>query len=67
MPKEHFANRSFWESSSIGYITAFMEGSKLCIVMEFADGGDLAKAVGQHRDEGRRFKEVEVLDIFWIR
>ena len=35
---------------------------KLCIVMEFADGGDLAKKVKDAR--GKHFSEVQILDWF---
>lgn len=35
---------------------------KLCIVMEFADGGDLAKKVKDAR--GKYFSEAQILDWF---
>lgn len=40
------------------------KGSKLCIVMEFADGGDLTGAVEQRRAQGTRYSEPEALGIF---
>lgn len=48
----------------IAYFDAFMEGPKLHIVMEFADGGDLAAAVKRRREEGGRFNQDEALVIF---
>ena len=36
---------------------------RLCIVMEWASGGDLAARIERRRREGKRFEEAEVLRI----
>ena len=46
------------------YIESFVEASKLHIVMEHADGGDLTAAVGKRRGSGHRWGEDEVMRIF---
>jgi len=46
------------------YIESFVEASKLYIVMEHADGGDLTAAVGKRRESGTRWGEDEVMRIF---
>lgn len=45
------------------YIT-FIESSKLHIVMEYADGGDLAQSIRLRRKEGGCFAQDEALSIF---
>ena len=37
---------------------SFIEGDKLYIVMDYADGGDLAKAIQRRRETARPFSEV---------
>lgn len=37
----------------------------LCIVMEYAEGGDLGALIARRRQEKRPFSEAEVLRIFW--
>mmetsp|Transcript_2359 Transcript_2359/g.4666 ORF Transcript_2359/g.4666 Transcript_2359/m.4666 type:complete len:551 (-) Transcript_2359:69-1721(-) len=48
----------------IGYDDAFMVDSNLCIVMEYADGGDLAAAIARRREAGRKYHEREAMAIF---
>ena len=38
------------------------KGSKLCIVMDYADGGDLGKRIKDQR--GKNFTEAQILDWF---
>jgi NIMA (never in mitosis gene a)-related kinase len=46
------------------YIESFVEGSKLYIVMEHADGGDLTAAVKRRAASGMKWPENEVMRIF---
>lgn len=46
------------------YIESFVEGSKLYIVMEYADGGDLHAAIKRRVEAKTRFGEDEVMRIF---
>lgn len=46
------------------YIESFVEGSKLYIVMENADGGDLAGAVAKRKADRNPWKEEELMRIF---
>jgi len=50
----------------VAYYASFFHeaSSKLCIVMEFADGGDLAATIKTRRAEAGRFSEDEALGIF---
>lgn len=48
----------------IGYDDAFMVEANLCIVMEYADGGDLAAAIARRREAGRKYHEREAMAIF---
>lgn len=56
--------RSLAHVNIVGFVESFLEVDKLCIVMEFADGGDLHDAVRQRRDLGGHFAEVEVMATF---
>eukprot|EP01147_Barroeca_monosierra_P002395 gene2395-5342_t len=47
----------------IGYRDAFCQGGKLCIIMEYAAGGDLAKRIYRQKREGL-FQESKILDYF---
>ncbi|TNV84563.1 hypothetical protein FGO68_gene913 [Halteria grandinella] len=51
----------------VGYKEAFFEESTqtLCIVMEFADGGDLQTKINQMKKEGKHIKEQEIWSIFY--
>lgn len=46
------------------YVESFVENSKLYIVMEFADGGDLSSAVQKRKAEHNPWTEEEVMRIF---
>lgn len=46
------------------YIESFVEGSKLYIVMEHADGGDLSNAITRRKTLGQNWPEEEVMRIF---
>lgn len=46
------------------YVESFVENSKLYIVMEHADGGDLTGAISKRRKSGIRWPEDEVMRIF---
>jgi NIMA (never in mitosis gene a)-related kinase 1/4/5 len=50
-----------------GYKEAFFEESTstLCIVMEFADGGDLQTKINQLKKDGKFMKEEEIWNIFY--
>ena len=46
------------------YVESFVESSKLYIVMEHADGGDLTAAIAKRRKNTQRWPEDEVMRIF---
>ena len=46
------------------YVESFVESSKLYIVMEHADGGDLTAAIAKRKKSGQRWPEEEVMRIF---
>lgn len=50
----------------VGYKEAFFEDAtrSLCIVMEFADGGDLLRKVNVHSKNGTHFSESEIWHMF---
>jgi len=58
--------RSLSHVNIISYIATFLETNKLFIVMEYADGGDLAAAIKRRREAGGggHFSERRVLSIF---
>ncbi|CAK0909303.1 unnamed protein product [Prorocentrum cordatum] len=45
----------------IGYIDSFLQGPKLYIVMEYADGGDLADKIRECKDAENILSEAEVV------
>ena len=51
----------------VGYKEAFFEESTqtLCIVMEFADGGDLQSKINSLKKECKHMKEEEIWSIFY--
>ena len=51
----------------ISYKDAFFEeaSQSLCIVMEFADGGDLQSKISQLKKDGKLMKEEDVWSIFY--
>ena len=52
--------------SVIGYKEAFFEeaSQSLCIVLEYADGGDLMQRIEAHKKAGTKFAESEVWSYF---
>mmetsp|Transcript_84999 Transcript_84999/g.245469 ORF Transcript_84999/g.245469 Transcript_84999/m.245469 type:complete len:440 (+) Transcript_84999:191-1510(+) len=48
----------------IAYHEVFFVDTRLCIVMEYADGGDLAGAISRRRSRSRRFLEREAMGMF---
>lgn len=46
------------------YVESFVENSKLYIVMEHADGGDLTAAITHRKTTGSRWAEDELMRIF---
>jgi NIMA (never in mitosis gene a)-related kinase len=46
------------------YIESFVENSKLYIIMEFADGGDLSAAIKRQKETGLKWGEDEVMRMF---
>lgn len=56
--------RSLSHPNVIGYYDAFCTEGRLCIVMEYADGGDLALAIAQRREADRIYLEGEVMAVF---
>lgn len=50
----------------VSYKEAFLDNnpSALCIVMEYADGGDLYEKIKKHKRLGTRFSEDEIWRIF---
>ena len=69
--KEHAVNdvrilASIQHPNIINYKEAFFDddSSTLCIVMEFADAGDLLGKINEHKKKGSHFSETEVWSIF---
>lgn len=58
------ASLSNSEEHLISYKEAFIEGDNLCLVMEYAAGGDLYAWILNHEKYGTRFTEVEIWGIF---
>lgn len=56
--------KSLHHPNIIGYDDAFLAESHLCIVMEYADGGDLSVAIQRRREATRRYHEREAMGIF---
>ena len=50
----------------IGYKEAFFEDSTscLCVIMEYADGGDLLKLISNHKRRMTNFSEQEIWNYF---
>ena len=48
----------------IAYINSFSEGPRMYIVMEYADGGDLAGKIKERKDMSTQFEEWEIMRIF---
>lgn len=48
----------------IAYIASWNQGSKLYIIMEYADGGDLSMKIKERKEEERKFEEWEIMFLF---
>jgi len=50
----------------VNYKEAFLDGmdSTLCLVMEYADKGDLSQLITKHKESNTNFKEKEIWKIF---
>eukprot|EP00930_Biecheleria_cincta_P001574 TRINITY_DN102708_c0_g1_i1.p1 TRINITY_DN102708_c0_g1~~TRINITY_DN102708_c0_g1_i1.p1 ORF type:complete len:821 (-),score=151.37 TRINITY_DN102708_c0_g1_i1:52-2514(-) len=55
--------RRLSHANIIGYVDSFLEGTRLFIVMEYADNGDLASQIKQKKDEHTRFSEPEIMSV----
>jgi NIMA (never in mitosis gene a)-related kinase len=53
--------RSLSHPNIIGYYEAFLDGTTLCIAMEYADGGDLSAAVHRRREACQMFTERDAI------
>merc|ERR1719240_238954 len=51
-------------SNIVAYVGCFIEGVKLYILMEYADGGDLATAIKSREEEKSLFREREIMVLF---
>eukprot|EP00442_Polarella_glacialis_P055196 CAMPEP_0115155204 /NCGR_PEP_ID=MMETSP0227-20121206/67761_1 /TAXON_ID=89957 /ORGANISM="Polarella glacialis, Strain CCMP 1383" /LENGTH=327 /DNA_ID=CAMNT_0002566247 /DNA_START=143 /DNA_END=1124 /DNA_ORIENTATION=+ len=56
--------KSLAHQNIIGYEDAFIVERHLCIVMEFADAGDLSGAISRLRTSGRKYHEREAMAVF---
>jgi len=56
--------KSLSHPNIVGYDDAFILDTRLMIVMEYADGGDLAGAISRCRASGKRYHEREAMAIF---
>ena len=48
----------------VKYLESFMDKKMLCIVMDYADGGDLYTQITKHKKEGIPFDEDQILQWF---
>lgn len=57
---------SIKHTNIIGYKEAFFEDStsSLCIIMDYADGGDMMKMIANHKKKNTRFTEKELWYFF---
>jgi NIMA (never in mitosis gene a)-related kinase 1/4/5 len=57
-------NNLFRHPNIIAYKEAFLEENNLCIVMEFATGGDMFKKITEHKTNGTHFSEKHLWHYF---
>jgi len=62
--KEAEVLKSLCHPNVIAYHETFAADGRLCIVMEYADGGDLGALVARRRASARRFLEREAMSTF---
>lgn len=48
----------------IAYINSFLEGPRMYIIMEYANGGDLGIKIKERKDSNTQFEEWEIMRIF---
>eukprot|EP00930_Biecheleria_cincta_P001079 TRINITY_DN102241_c0_g1_i1.p1 TRINITY_DN102241_c0_g1~~TRINITY_DN102241_c0_g1_i1.p1 ORF type:complete len:828 (-),score=184.35 TRINITY_DN102241_c0_g1_i1:50-2533(-) len=48
----------------IAYVDSFLDGPRLYIVMEYADGGDLATKIKDRKERSTKFEERDVMFVF---
>eukprot|EP00435_Cladocopium_sp_Y103_P037098 s1235_g9.t1 len=48
----------------IAYINSFLEGQRMYIIMEYANGGDLGIKIKERKDTNTHFEEWEIMRIF---
>lgn len=56
--------RAMSHSNVIAYVASFLEGARLFIIMEYADNGDLAMKIKEHKEQQLHVREQEVMFIF---
>lgn len=56
--------RQMSHSNIVQHRESFIKNDKLFIVMEYADGGDLAMFIKKRKDSHRSFSEEEVMQLF---
>eukprot|EP00931_Biecheleriopsis_adriatica_P104333 TRINITY_DN79016_c0_g1_i1.p1 TRINITY_DN79016_c0_g1~~TRINITY_DN79016_c0_g1_i1.p1 ORF type:complete len:840 (+),score=193.39 TRINITY_DN79016_c0_g1_i1:89-2608(+) len=56
--------KSLSHPNIVAYCDSFMEGRSLCIVMEYADGGDLTALVKKRKEMKSMFPEAEAVLMF---
>jgi len=62
--REAIALRKVIHPNVVRFRQVFMRSGWLCLVMEFADGGDLCTAVKERAKQGAAFEEGSVLECF---
>lgn len=56
--------RSLSHTNVVAYVATFLEADKLCIVMEFADAGDLGEELKSRKTTGQTFSDAEAMAVF---
>jgi NIMA (never in mitosis gene a)-related kinase len=62
--KEVDVLKSLQHVNIVAYHDTFVESGRLYIVMEYADGGNLADSIRWHSEHGEKFTEEKALSIF---
>lgn len=47
----------------IGYKAAFIDGERLCLVMEYAEKGDLERLIKHYKQNGLIFSEKQIVRV----
>ncbi len=56
--------KAFTNPFIIKYMESFIHNKVICIVMDYADGGDLFKVVNYFKNKKQHIKEKTILKIF---